>query len=134
MRLKPRRSRSKSSYCIFIAAGPRKTVGRADLIYIKLNGRQGYAQTDHPPVTAATDCNSDSYLTFFDLRQGGMMSDVDHAEKLIVMLGQRMSEQNGILRTIAGSLQGVEAHLRQMAISSNTDPIFVRTLSPVSPR
>ena len=41
------------------------------------------------------------------------MSDVD--EKLIVRLGQRIAEQNEILRMIAVSLQGVEARLRQMA-------------------
>jgi hypothetical protein len=32
------------------------------------------------------------------------MSDKDRAEKLIVMLGQRIGEQNGILLTIAASL------------------------------
>jgi hypothetical protein len=48
------------------------------------------------------------------------MSDID--EKLIVKLGQRMSEKKEILRTIAASLEGVESHLRQMAISSNTAP------------
>jgi hypothetical protein len=43
-------------------------------------------------------------MAFFNRRQGGMMSDKDHAEKLIVMLGQRIGEQNGILLTIAASL------------------------------
>ena len=57
------------------------------------------------------------------------MPDIDHAEKLIVALGQRIGEQNGILRAIAASLQGVEAHLRQMAISSNTAPNYQRLLS-----
>ena len=57
------------------------------------------------------------------------MSDKDHAEKLIVTIGQRIGEQNGILRTIAASLQGVEAHLRQMAASSNTAPNYQRSLS-----
>ena len=57
------------------------------------------------------------------------MSDMDRAEKLIATLGQRIGEQNGILRTIAASLQGVEAHLRQMAVSSNTAPNYQRLLS-----
>jgi len=55
------------------------------------------------------------------------MSDVD--EKLIVKLGQRITELTEILRMIAVSLQGVEAHLRQMAISSNTAPNYQRLLS-----
>ena len=55
------------------------------------------------------------------------MSDVD--EKLIVKLGQRISEQNEILRMIAASLQGVESHLRQIAVSSNTAPNYQRPLS-----
>jgi hypothetical protein len=68
-------------------------------------------------------------MAFFNRRQGGMMSDKDHSEKLIVTLCQRIGEQNGILRTIAASLQGVEAHLRQMAISSNPTPNYQRPLS-----
>ena len=55
------------------------------------------------------------------------MSDID--EKLIVKLGQRLSEQNEILRVIAASLQGVESHLRQMAVSSNPAPNYQRPLS-----
>jgi hypothetical protein len=55
------------------------------------------------------------------------MSNID--EKLIVKLGQRISEQNGILRTIAASLQGVESHLRQIAVSSNPAPNYQRPLS-----
>jgi hypothetical protein len=55
------------------------------------------------------------------------MSDID--EKLIVKLGQRLSEQNEILRVIAASLQGVESHLRQMALSSNPAPNYQRPLS-----
>jgi hypothetical protein len=58
-----------------------------------------------------------------------MMPEIDHAEKLIVTLGQRIGEQNEILRAIAASLQGVEAHLRQMAVSSNTAPNYQRLLS-----
>ena len=55
------------------------------------------------------------------------MSGVD--EKLIVKLGQRISEQNEILRMIAASLQGIEANLRQMALSSNPAPNYQRPLS-----
>jgi len=55
------------------------------------------------------------------------MSETD--EKLIVKLGQRISEQNEILRMIAASLQGVESHLRQMAVFSNTAPNYQRPLS-----
>ena len=57
------------------------------------------------------------------------MPDIDRAEKLIVTLGQRISEQNKLLRMIATSLQGVESHLRQMAISSNPAPDYQRLLS-----
>ena len=57
------------------------------------------------------------------------MPNVDHAEKLIVMLGQRISEQNGILRTISASLESVESHLRQIALSSNPAPNYQRPLS-----
>ncbi len=55
------------------------------------------------------------------------MSDVN--EQLIVKLGQRISEQNEILRMIAASLQGVESHLRQIAVSSNVAPNYQRPLS-----
>jgi ssDNA-binding DdrB-like protein len=54
------------------------------------------------------------------------MSEMD--DKLIIKLGQRISEQNEILRMIAGSLQGVESHLRQIAVSSNTAPNYQRAL------
>src|SRR5499427_4858792 len=57
------------------------------------------------------------------------MSETDRTEKLIVTLGQRMSALNELLRMIAESLQGVEAHLRQMAISSNPAPNYQRPLS-----
>jgi DdrB-like protein len=58
-----------------------------------------------------------------------MMPEIDHAEKLIVTLGQRIGEQNGILRTIAASLRCIESHLRQMAVSSNPAPNYQRPLS-----
>jgi hypothetical protein len=57
------------------------------------------------------------------------MSDTDRSEKLIVALGQRISEQNEILQMIAASLQGIESHLRQIAISSNPAPNYQRPLS-----
>jgi hypothetical protein len=57
----------------------------------------------------------------------GTMSDVD--EKLIIKLGQRINEQNEILRIIAASLEGIESHLRQIAVSSNPAPNYQRTLS-----
>jgi ssDNA-binding DdrB-like protein len=57
----------------------------------------------------------------------GTMSDVE--EKLIVKLGQRINEQNEILRMIAASLEGVESHLRQIAFSSNPAPNYQRPLS-----
>ena len=55
------------------------------------------------------------------------MSVVD--EKLIVKLGQRITEQTEILRMIAASLQGIDARLRQMAVSSNPAPNYQRPLS-----
>jgi hypothetical protein len=58
-----------------------------------------------------------------------MMSNLDHAEKLIVALGQRISEQNEMLRMIAASLQGIESHLRQIAVSSNPAPNYQRPLT-----
>src|SRR5215470_11837562 len=57
------------------------------------------------------------------------MSETDRSEKLIITLGQRVNEQNEILRMIAASLQGVESHLRQMAASSNPAPNYQRPLS-----
>ena len=57
------------------------------------------------------------------------MSETDRTEKLIVTLGQRISEQNELLRMIAESLRGVEAHLRQIAVSSNPAPNYQRLLS-----
>jgi DdrB-like protein len=68
-------------------------------------------------------------MAFFDQRQGGTMTDIDRAEKLIVTLGQRIREQNEILRMIATSLQSIESHLRQIAVSSNPSPNYQRLLS-----
>jgi DdrB-like protein len=58
-----------------------------------------------------------------------MMSDTDFVEKLITALGQRINGHNQILQMIAESLQGIEFHLRQMAISSNPAPNYQRPLS-----
>jgi hypothetical protein len=57
------------------------------------------------------------------------MLNADHFEKLIITLGQRISAQNKILQTIAESLQEMELHLRQIAISSNPAPNYQRPLS-----
>jgi DdrB-like protein len=40
-----------------------------------------------------------------------------------------MNEQNEILRMIAASLEGIESHLRQIAVSSNPAPNYQRPLS-----
>jgi hypothetical protein len=71
-----------------------------------------------------------SHAAFFNRRQGG--NDVGRRRKLIVKLGQRISEQNEILRMIAVSLQGVESHLRHIAVSSNPAPNYQRPLSEYS--
>jgi len=68
-------------------------------------------------------------MSFFDQGQGRTMSETDRTEKLIVTLGQRISEQNELLRMIAESLRGVESHLRQIAVSSNPAPNYQRLLS-----
>jgi hypothetical protein len=54
---------------------------------------------------------------------------MDRTEKLIVTVGQRMSALNEQLQMIAKSLQGIESHLRQIAISSNPAPNYQRLLS-----
>jgi hypothetical protein len=95
----------------------------------KRSGRHRREQSDHLPVAMTAKRSAkltDSFPSTGD--KEGTMSDVD--EKLIVKLGQRITEQTEILRMIAVSLQGVEAHLRQMAISSsNTAPNYQRLLS-----
>jgi DdrB-like protein len=55
------------------------------------------------------------------------MTNMD--EKLIVKLGQRITEQTEVLRVIAASLHGVESHLRQIAVTSNPAPNYQRALS-----
>ena len=60
--------------------------------------------------------------------QNSSQSD-DRIEKLITVLGQRMNGLNKTLQMIAESLQGVESHLREMAVSSNPAPNYRRPLS-----
>jgi hypothetical protein len=94
----------------------------------KQSGWHRRAQTDYSPVAIAAKRSAKLTDGFPSTgNKEGIMSDVD--EKLIVKLGQRIAEQTEILRMIAASLQGVEAHLRQMAISSNTAPNYQRLLS-----
>jgi hypothetical protein len=60
--------------------------------------------------------------------QNSSQSD-DRIERLITVLGQRMNGVNKTLQMIAESLQGVESHLREMAVSSNPAPNYRRPLS-----
>ncbi len=53
----------------------------------------------------------------------------DCVEKLITALGQRLKAQNEIMQAIATSLQEIESHLRQIAISSNPAPNYQRALN-----
>jgi hypothetical protein len=53
----------------------------------------------------------------------------DHIEKLITALGQRINVLNKTLHIIAESLQDIESHLRQIAVSSNPAPNYQRPLS-----
>lgn len=52
----------------------------------------------------------------------------DRTEKLITAFGQRMNALNKTLHIIAESLQDIESHLRQIAISSNPAPNYQRPL------
>jgi len=53
----------------------------------------------------------------------------DRIEKLITVLGQRTNALNEIMREMAISLQEIESHLRQIAISSDPAPNYQRALS-----
>jgi hypothetical protein len=53
----------------------------------------------------------------------------DRIEKLITAVGQQMNALNKTLHIIAESLQDIESHLRQLAISSNPAPNYQRPLS-----
>jgi DdrB-like protein len=53
----------------------------------------------------------------------------DRIEKLITVLGQLMNGLNKTLQMIAESLQGVESHMLQIAVSSNPAPNYRRPLS-----
>lgn len=55
--------------------------------------------------------------------------DDDHLKQLIVLLERRAKGQSEILHLIAESLQGIESHLRQIALSSNPAPNYQRPLS-----
>lgn len=61
-----------------------------------------------------------------------MTQNVQHdgyIEKLITTLGQRLHLQIDILQAMAVSLDAIESHLRQIAISSNPAPNYRRSLS-----
>jgi hypothetical protein len=64
-----------------------------------------------------------------DTTQSEPQSGNDRIEKLITTLGQRLNTQNEIMQAIAVSLQEIESHLRQIAISSNPAPNYQRSLS-----
>jgi DdrB-like protein len=64
-----------------------------------------------------------------DTTQSEPQSGNDRIEKLITTLGQRIKTQNEIMQAIAVSLQEMESHLRQIAISSNPAPNYQRTLN-----
>lgn len=53
----------------------------------------------------------------------------DHLKQLLVALERRTEGQSKIFHLIAESLQGIEAHLRQIALSSNPAPNYQRPLS-----
>lgn len=53
----------------------------------------------------------------------------DHLKQLLVALERRTEGQSEILHLIAESLQGIESHLRQIALSSNPAPNYQRPLS-----
>ena len=54
---------------------------------------------------------------------------LDYTGKLITALGQRLTAQNEILHLIAESLQGIDASLRQIALSANPAPNYQRPLN-----
>ena len=73
-----------------------------------------------------------------EIKEGGVMSEAtksapqsgnDRVEKLITTLGQRLIVQNEIMQAIANSLEEIESHLRQIAISNNPAPNYQRPLS-----
>ena len=70
-----------------------------------------------------------------DIKVGGIMPEVtqsssqsenSHIEKLITTLGQRLKTQNEIIQAIANSLEDIESHLRQIAISNKTPLQIIR--------
>lgn len=50
-------------------------------------------------------------------------------EKLIILLGQRISEQNAILQDMAVSFREIERHVKQFAIASNPGPNYRKSLA-----
>src|SRR5262249_10992021 len=60
----------------------------------------------------------------FMAAQNGSQAGDDRIEKLIIVLGQRITEQNKIFRLIAEDLQGIEASLRNIAVASNPAPNY----------
>jgi DdrB-like protein len=126
--LKARHSRSKPLYRLLAAGDQSNGAGRAHSGPIKIERAAGNRIDRSSAGHAGYRPRQRFIATYFDRRQGGTMPDIDRAEKLIVTLGQRIREQNEILRMIAKNLQGVESHLCQIAVSSNPAPNYQRPL------
>ena len=56
----------------------------------------------------------------------------DRIEKLVIVLGRRITEQNKILHLIVESLQAIETSLHDIAVASNPAPNYRRSLSEYS--
>jgi hypothetical protein len=61
--------------------------------------------------------------------QSETQSSNGYIEKLITTLGQRLKTHNEIIQVISNSLEEIESHLRQIAISNNPAPNYQRPLS-----
>jgi DdrB-like protein len=61
--------------------------------------------------------------------QSESQSSNGYIEKLITTLGQRLKTHNEIMQAISNSLDEIESHLRQIAISNNPAPNYQRQLS-----
>ena len=55
--------------------------------------------------------------------QSESQSSSGYIEKLITTLGQRLKTHNEIMQAISNSLEEIESHLRQIAISNNLETI-----------
>jgi DdrB-like protein len=64
-----------------------------------------------------------------EANQNAQQSGDGYIEKLITALGQRLKLQSDIMQAMAVSLQAIESHLRQIAVSSNPAPNYRRPLS-----